>query len=146
MQVLHPPLRATRMTPRFSFPGSVRVFPALLVIGFLLAAGCSAPPSSEALTARRAHLEIANLTDYAWRIAFVAPSPETRAIEVAARATLTLDLAPGDYIIEQRLLGAPASETAARRLPARFEAGETYRWPLATVRSLEGETPRPGQR
>jgi len=102
-------------------------------------AGCTAPVSSSSgpkVLAAESHLVVTNLTDYEWSLV-IAPAAggESRAPRVPPRGSLKIDLAGGDYLIDQSALPVGAAPELSRRLPARLEAGKTYRWRLGTLLS-----------
>ena len=109
-----------------------------IVLGLVAAlglAGCATAPTPVMTpAAAKAHLSIVNLTNYAWRLTLTAPrSDEARDVRVEPRSSVELELAGGDYQIEQAMLTSPDSPESVRRFPARLDAGQTYRWPLATL-------------
>ena len=107
-------------------------------LGWCLAtAGCISPrPPPAAIPPVVARLLVENLTDYEWHIAVAAAiGPETREARVAARSSIEVTLAGGDYVIEQTVVTGIAGGGLARRLPARLEPGQTYRWRLGTLLS-----------
>ena len=86
-------------------------------------------------------LAVVNLTPHVWRIAVSATAGGApRVLQVEGRATVELELPGGDYRIEQTLLTAPGRDGATRVFPAAFEAGQAYRWPLATLGSTAEES------
>lgn len=102
-------------------------------------AGCTALVSSSSgprVLAAESHLVVTNLTDYEWSLV-IAPTAggKSRASRVPPRGSLKVDLAGGDYLIDQSALPMDASPDLSRRLPVRFEAGKTYRWRLGTLLS-----------
>jgi hypothetical protein len=102
-------------------------------------AGCSAPasaPPEQRVAAMESHLVVTNLTDYEWSLV-IAPAAggEGRSSRVPPRGSLTIDLAGGNYLIDQSALPAGAAPELSRRLPVRLEAGKTYRWRLGTLLS-----------
>lgn len=109
----------------------------------LALAGCAtlpneAPPPPAPAPAR---LAVVNLTPHVWRIAVSATDGgEPRVVQVEGHATVELELTGGDYRIEQMLLDASGQSGAMRVLPAAFEAGQAYRWPLATLGSVADES------
>jgi hypothetical protein len=101
--------------------------------------GCTAPgPAAIAAPAEapRAHLTVVNLSAYEWRIAINHQAGgEAYAMRLAPRGSVTVDLPGGDYVIDQTALSADASPELNRRVPARLESGQAYRWRLLTVLS-----------
>ena len=110
----------------------------LLLAAFLGGlAGCTAPaPTPGSKVAAASHLVVTNLTDYAWNLV-IAPAAggERRTSRVPPRGSLTIDLAGGDYLIDQSALPVGAAPELSRRLPVRLAAGKTYRWRLGTLLS-----------
>lgn len=107
----------------------------------LALAGCATlpdvvtPPPAPA----PARLAVVNLTPHVWRIAVSATAGgEPRVVQVEGHAMIELELAGGDYRIEQTLLAASGGG-ATRAFPATLEAGQAYRWPLATLGSVADE-------
>ncbi len=101
----------------------------------LALAGCvaptcvvTAPPAAPA-----ARVAVLNLTPYAWRVTLVAAGGAARVVSVEPAATVEFELAGGDYRMEQALLSATETREPARSFSATFEAGQAYRWPLATL-------------
>ena len=108
---------------------------ALGLVAVLGLAGCAAAPTPVVTpAAAKAHLSIVNLTNYAWRLALTVPrGGGARDVRVEPHRSIELELAGGDYQIEQTMLTSPDSPESVRRFPARLDAGQTYRWPLATL-------------
>jgi hypothetical protein len=108
----------------------------------LALAGCATlpevtPPPPAPAPAR---LAVVNLTPHVWRIGVSATvGGEPRVVQVGEHATVELELPGGDYRIEQTLLAASGQSGATRTFPATFEAGQAYRWPLATLGSMKDE-------
>lgn len=131
---------------------STRPRPPLCFAAALLAAtmgwsGCSEREKKPgaASTEKRVHLVVANLSGYTWQIALVSPNGErVQSARVPPHVESRLQIPGGDYLIEQALLNASNEPEQTRRFPMQLEAGETYRWPLATLRSGgASETARP---
>ncbi|HEY4248946.1 MAG TPA: hypothetical protein VGM64_19130 [Lacunisphaera sp.] len=116
----------------FSLRGLCPVF----AFVFLLA-GCAAPDLAPVKTpAPPAHLVVINQTDYEWRVTVHRVSGESvRELRVLARASETIDVAGGDYVIEQTMLPTAGAPELSRAIPSRLEPGQTYRWRLATLLS-----------
>jgi len=82
---------------------------------------------------------IINQTDYVWHLAINRPSGESvRDAHVPVRATLTINLPGGDYVIAQTALSDAASPELTRKISSTLAPGQTYRWRLVTLLS---ETP-----
>jgi len=105
----------------------------------LLAAGCATvPPVAPTVPAAapRARLAIINLTNYEWHIALARQTGgEHYDAAVPARGSVNVDVAGGDYVIEQAVTSGSAADAMVRRVPARLEAGQVYRWRLDTLLS-----------
>jgi len=105
----------------------------------LLAAGCATvPPVAPTVPAAapRARLAIINLSNYEWHIAITSlAGSEHCDAPVPARGSVNIDLAGGDYIIEQAVTSGGAPDAMVRRVPARLDAGQVYRWRLDTLLS-----------
>ena len=100
----------------------------------LALAGCATLPDVVTPPPALARLAVVNLTPHVWRIAVSATTGgEPRVVQVEGHATIELELTGGDYRIEQTLLAALGQSGATREFPAAFEAGQAYRWPLATL-------------
>ncbi len=109
----------------------------LAVVGF---AGCAGTPEAPRLAKARTEAEIAvtNLTPYPWRIALrPAAGMEPKLVQVQPRETFAVVLAGGDYQVEQTLIAGDRDAPTSRNFQARFEAGERYRWSLATLLSAD---------
>lgn len=117
----------------------IRLLNVLAVLGLAMLMGCSSVP--EPARVPLARLMVHNLTGYEWRVT-VAPAGggEPVVSHVAARQTATIELAGGDYVIEQVVLSTKADADLIRRLPARFSAGKIYEWELVTLFSEPGES------
>lgn len=98
-----------------------------------LGAGCSSTrePPRLARSWNEAEIAVTNLTPYPWRVALTPKEGEARTVQVQPRETLAVVVPGGDYRVEQTLLSASA--VPSRTFQARFEAGERYRWSLATL-------------
>lgn len=111
-------------------------------LGLMLILGActtATPPRSAGLVA---HFVVVNLSDCEWQIA-IAPSGggEARALRLPGRDTQKIDLAAGEYVIEQTMLARDAGPASTRRLTIRLEPGQTYRWRLVTLLTAPtGET------
>lgn len=102
--------------------------------------GCSTAPETPRLatTWREAEVAVSNLTPYPWRLALRSPQgAEVKTVEVRPRESLAVVVAGGEYVIEQTLVAPDPAVAKSRSFTARFEAGERYRWSLATLLSAE---------
>lgn len=109
--------------------------PAVLAVALTLA-GCATSPDAVgvAQAPEPARLTIINLTARAWQIAVATTAGgESRVVHVEPHAKVAMELARGDYSIEQTLLSPSGQAEATRRLPVSLEAGQSYQWPLATL-------------
>lgn len=90
----------------------------------------------------RAHFVVVNLSDCEWQIAIdPGGGGEGRALRLPGRGTQQIDLAAGDYVIEQTMLARNAGPASTRRLTIKLEPGQTYRWRLVTLLTAPtGET------
>ncbi|MBI5769232.1 MAG: hypothetical protein HZA93_15670 [Verrucomicrobia bacterium] len=107
----------------------------------LALAGCATPPVARREGAEApARLQVVNLTDHAWRVAFVPTGTQlARTVEITPRARTEIELPAGPWAIEQAMLRADGRPGQTRRFPASLAAGETYHWPLATLLTLTDE-------
>jgi hypothetical protein len=81
-------------------------------------------------------LVVINETDYLWSLNIaLAGGGGAQETRVQPRATVTLDLAGGDYVIEQTALSENAAPALTRKIPAKLNGGQTYRWRLITLLS-----------
>jgi hypothetical protein len=109
-----------------------------LVFAFVfLLPGCAAPELAPVKAPPPpAHLVVINQTDYEWRLVINRPPGDSMMdIRVLARASQTIDLAGGDYVIEQTMLPKTNAPELSREISSRLESGQTYRWRLATLLS-----------
>jgi hypothetical protein len=58
-----------------------------------------------------------------------------RALQLAARESREIDLAAGEYGIEQTALNGNTGSDSRRQFTIRLEPGQTYRWKLLTLLS-----------
>lgn len=112
----------------------------------VFAAGCATNQPPVATVSRQgaaaARLVVENLTDYAWRLSATLPTgAEIWAGKVGPRAALEVELAGGDYVIQQAVISGVVGQGLIRHLPARFESGQTYRWRLGTLLSKAAADP-----
>lgn len=121
----------------------VFVFAAVFVVAW---AGCVSMQPRAAMPEPVARVAVANLTDYSWEIAVRAtPGGQVRTERLTPRTMAQLNLAGGDYVIEQKLLNEQPEGGGMRRFAARFIAGQDYTWSLATLRSTENGSPHPAE-
>jgi hypothetical protein len=129
-------VRPAQTSPLPLIAFSLRELWPVFALVFLLS-GCAAPESAPVRASPLpAHLVVINETDYEWRLAIRrAPDGPGRDVQVLARASQTLDLPGGDYMIEQTMLATSAAPALSRKISSRLEPGQTYRWRLATLLS-----------
>jgi hypothetical protein len=109
----------------------------LIGLGLLLfAGGCGTGGPSAAGSGRVVHFVIINLSDCEWQI-MLAPADggPVRALHLADRESQEVDLAAGEYRIEQTALKGAKEIKSTRRLTVRLDPGQTYRWRLVTLLS-----------
>lgn len=110
----------------------------MALVCLLLLCGCVAPSPVvvEKPLSPPAHLVVLNLTDYEWHIAIVHSSGGSAAdFHLESRGSHSVDLAGGNYSIEQTALSQGAALELTRKIPASLDAGQTYRWRLVTLLS-----------
>lgn len=97
--------------------------------------GCATTtPVAEVAPRPGARLVLVNLAAQAWELSLTPVEGTPGPVEyLPPQATREVALAAGEYAVEQVLLAAGGDRAAARRLRIRFEAGRTYRWPLAVL-------------
>jgi len=86
-----------------------------------------------------AHLELVNLCDRDWKI--IATGTRRGAAqrwEIAAGATVLIDIPADEYRIDQTLLTEAKNTGPTRTFSMRVEAGERYRWKLLSLLSEDG--------
>ena len=97
-------------------------------------AACATPPAAVTPPITPAHLLVENTTSFAWCIALTAVRDGApRAVLVAPHASVAVELAGGEYQVEQARQIAPGEPEPPRRFPLCVEAGRTYRWALAML-------------
>ncbi len=90
-----------------------------------------------------AHLTMQNGSPCEWQIVFTSEvGGERQSWKLALDQSLALDLAGGDYAVEQTMLMDDAGPDATRRFLLHLDAGETYRWRLITLLSGAAEDVR----
>ena len=68
-------------------------------------------------------------------------SRELPAVPVPVGATVTVNLTAGPYSLSQTALSGFTGPDRSRLLTVNFAAGESYRWPLATLLHGAPEAP-----
>ena len=108
---------------------------ATLAEAFLFS-GCAAPAPIAPPASPPAHLIVVNETDYLWHLVIIRPGGGSAYdSQLQPRATVSLDLAGGDYVIEQSAISENAATELTRKIPANLQSGQTYRWRLVTLLS-----------
>lgn len=116
------------------------VFTGGLLVLSLVFAGCASAPTGNKLALPPGHAEISvtNLSPHLWQIALRAPeASDAVRVEVKPRETFAVTMPGGEYVVEQRVVAIGFSSSAKREFTARFDAGERYRWDLATLLTTE---------
>ena len=107
--------------------------------------GCATPtptPVAVKVPPQLAHLVVLNLTDYEWQISIAGTASEKiNDFKLEARASRTLDIPGGDYVIKQTVLSEGAAKELSREIPAKFDPGQVYRWRLVTLLSEPSGVP-----
>lgn len=90
-----------------------------------------------------AHLNILNVSQCDWRIV-VTPSRsgDKHTWELSLAQSLDVDLAAGDYDVEQVMMGVNNGPDSTRRFPMLLVVGGNYRWRLVTLLSDSAEAKR----
>ena len=131
MEIARP--RALRPLHRIGLSG-LFLWAALVMCSFF--SGCAAPAQVQPAAPPLAHLVVINETDYAWQLTLTRVTGQSaHGYRLQPRATLSLDLVGDDYVIEQTALAENGAVALSRKVPARLDAGQTYRWRLATLLS-----------
>ena len=118
--------------------GWVRLGLAVLLTG--CATGCATgvvePQMAAVATAapRPVRLTITNEATRAWQLSFLdLDGFEVKQVRLRAREEATVELAGGEYTLEQALLATSGARESVRRFPLRLKAGGAYNWTLATL-------------
>ncbi|MBX7123438.1 MAG: hypothetical protein K1X42_15025 [Opitutaceae bacterium] len=110
----------------------------------LVAPGCST--GAQQVQARTGNslvrVDVVNRTPYAWRLNFRREGNREQVVTVPLGRTVSVEILPGSYRIEQRAEGVSASPDFSRSIDESFEAGQHYRWPLVTLLSEPLSAPR----
>jgi len=118
------------------WPGLIRLGGWLSLATLLGCATVPPPAAPPPEVSAGAHLLVTNQTDYDWNIHIASASgTEMSDTAVAPRATLSINLKGGDYVIDQSVTTAGATAVQTRRIPTHLAAGQTYRWRLDTLLS-----------
>lgn len=116
------------------------VFTAGLLLLSGVVAGCVSAPTGNklALPAGHAEISVTNLSPHLWQLALRAPqASDAIRVDVKPRETFAVTMPGGEYVVEQTLMAVGFSTPSKREFTARFEAGERYRWDLATLLTTE---------
>ena len=90
--------------------------------------------AATAVASQPVRLTITNEATRAWQLSFLdLDGFEVRQVRLQAREEATVELAGGEYTLEQSLLAASGARESVRRFPLRLKAGGTYNWTLATL-------------
>lgn len=114
------------------------------VILALVAPGCSTVSRQvqERTSNLLARVDVVNRTPYAWRLNFRREGNREQVVAVRPGRTVSVEVTPGIYRIEQHAEDVPASAELSRSIDETFEAGQHYRWPLLTLLSEPVPAPR----
>lgn len=122
--------------PGWPGPAKFAAIFAVVLTCLLLSACRTAKPVVEVAPPAPAQLSVLNLSDYRWQVVITrVTGEEVRDETIAPRAKLVFTLPAGDYLIEQTALDGAKDTALTRKLPARFAAGQNYRWRLGTLLS-----------
>lgn len=115
------------------------------VILALVTPGCSTVSRQvqDRTSALLARVDVMNRTPYAWRLNFRREGNREQIVGVRPGRTVSVEILPGSYRIEQRAEGVSASPDFSRSIDESFEAGQHYWWPLLTLLSEPVSAPRP---
>lgn len=115
------------------------------VILALVAPGCStgARQVQDRTSALLARVDVMNRTPYAWRLNFRREGNREQVVAVPSARTVSVEILPGTYRIEQHAEGDSANRDLFRSIDESFEAGQHYWWPLLTLLSEPVSAPRP---
>ena len=120
------------------------VFTAVLLLALSAGGGCASAPKGNELSLPPGHAEISvtNLSPHLWQLALRTPTAaDAIRVEVKPRETFAVTMPGGEYVVEQTLV-AVGRTPATRQFATRFEAGERYRWDLATLLTTEDGSSR----
>jgi len=96
-------------------------------------------PAAVSKGGKMAHLAMLNCSECEWQIV-ITPTigSEQRRWKISVAKSTEVELAAGDYEVEQTMLTDDAGPDATRRFLMRLEPGQAYRWRLVAL--LAGET------
>lgn len=116
------------------------------LVGLFLTIRCKQEvPSSATFTAsgskQVAHLNVLNVSNCEWQIGIKpAAGGDKRTWKLTLAESLDVDLAAGDYEVEQKMVIANPTPDSTRRFSMHLAAGNNYRWRLVTLLSNSSET------
>ena len=117
----------------------------LVVVGLLLVVCCTqaVPPAATSTTSgskQVAHLNVLNVSDCAWLVVITsAAGGDKHKYKLPLAKSLDLDLAAGNYEVEQTMVVANPGPDSTRRFSMHLAASENYRWRLVTLLSNTAE-------
>jgi hypothetical protein len=121
-----------------------------VLAGLLLLARChyqapSAAAASEVSKSKlMARLTMLNTSDCEWQVVITSvASGDQGTWKVPVAKSIVVELAGGDYAVEQTMLADGAAPDATRRFTMRLAAGQSYRWRLMTLLSGEAAAALP---
>ena len=132
------------MLNRAPSPGRLTLALLCLVglVGLFFWVRCTRVVSSQPVAAvvpaktKVAHLTVLNGSPCEWQIVFTpAAGGERHAWKLSVDKSFDVELAGGDYAVEQTMLMDEAGPDATRRFSMQLEAGQVYRWRLITLLS-----------
>ena len=103
----------------------------------------AAVPSEVSKAKLMARLTMLNTSDCEWQVVITSVASGNQATwKVPVTKSIEVDLAGGDYAVEQTMLADGAGPDATRRFTMRVGAGQSYRWRLMTLLSGEAADTR----
>jgi hypothetical protein len=89
-----------------------------------------------------AHLTMLNSSDCEWRIVITSMAGgDRRSWKMPVAKSLDVELAGGDYQVEQTMVTTGVGSDETRRFSMRLVTGQSYRWRLMTLLSGEAVDP-----
>ena len=118
------------------------------LIGLFFAVRCMRVPSTRSTVVKITdvtqvvRLTMFNSSNCEWQIVITpAEGGERRRWKLPVAKSLDVELAGGNYAVEQTMLTDDVGADATRRFSTRFEDGQSYRWRLMTLLSGEAVDP-----
>jgi hypothetical protein len=114
------------------------------LVGLFLVMRCRRDPNDVTGSATSpkqiVHLNVLNVSNCEWRVV-IAPMAggDKRTLKLPLGKSLEVELAAGEYEVEQMMAIADAGPDATRRFSMKLDAGEHYRWRLVTLLSDSAE-------